>query len=368
MNKIYDLQSIAEKFNLEGKFKRTENHICGHINDTFILICEGENYKEVKYVLQRINSNIFKKPWEVMENIHKVTSHLRNKIIEENGDPSRETLNIVKTKDGGNLYKDENGNYFRVFNFIEGASTYQIVEKPEHLYTAGKALGKFQKQLCDFDASNLYETIPDFHNTKKRFDAFLEAVKNDEFKRAEEVKEEIEFVLNREKDTRVLVELIEENKLPLRVTHNDTKFNNIMIDNKTGEGIALIDLDTVMPGLSLYDFGDSIRSGATTALEDEVDLEKVKFDLELYKNFTKGFLENARDFLTEEEVSYLPFSAKLMTFECGMRFLTDYLMGDVYFKIHRDKHNLDRARNQFKLVSDMEKEIDSMKNIVYSFI
>lgn len=368
MNNVYDLEAIARNFNLTGELKECENNLCGHINDTFILNCEDYNKENKKYVLQRINSNIFEKPEEVMENIYNITSHLKDKIIKENGNPLRETLNIVKTKDNKNFYKDEKGNYFRVFDFIDGASTYQLVEKPEHLYTAGKALGKFQKQLSDFDASKLYETIVDFHNTEKRFEAFLEALKKDEVGRAKDIKDEIKFILDREDETRILVNMIKEGKLPIRVTHNDTKFNNIMIDDETEEGIALIDLDTVMPGLSLYDFGDSIRSGATKALEDEKDLSKVNFDLELYENFTKGFLENAKDFLTKEEIEYLPFSAKLITFECGMRFLTDYLMGDVYFKTQRDNHNLDRARNQFKLVSDMEKEMDNMKKIVYSCI
>ena len=368
MNKTYDFKSIAENFNLEGELKTSDSHVCGHINDTFIINCEGENGEEIKYVLQRVNSDIFKNPEQLMENIENVTSHIKNKIIEENGDPLRETLNIVKTKEGKSFYKCKEGNYWRIFNFIHGASTYQIVEKPEHLYTAGKALGKFQKQLSDFNVDMLYDTIPDFHNTEKRFEAFMEAVREDKKGRAKEVKEEIDFVINRAEDTKVLVNMIKENKLPLRVTHNDTKFNNIMIDDETGEGIAVIDLDTVMPGLSLYDFGDSIRSGATTALEDEVDLSKVNFDLNFYEHFAKGFLESAGDAFTKEEIEYLPFAAKLMTFECGMRFLMDYLNGDVYFKIHRENHNLDRARNQFKLVSDMEKEMDNMKKIVYSYI
>lgn len=368
MNKTYDFKSIAENFNLEGELKTSDSHVCGHINDTFIINCEGENGEEIKYVLQRVNSDIFKNPEQLMENIENVTSHIKNKIIEENGDPLRETLNIVKTKEGKSFYKCKEENYWRIFNFIHGASTYQIVEKPEHLYTAGKALGKFQKQLSDFNVDMLYDTIPDFHNTEKRFEVFMEAVREDKKGRAKDVKEEIDFVINRAEDTKVLVNMIKENRLPLRVTHNDTKFNNIMIDDETGEGIAVIDLDTVMPGLSLYDFGDSIRSGATTALEDEVDLSKVNFDLNLYEHFAKGFLESAGDAFTKEEIEYLPFAAKLMTFECGMRFLMDYLNGDVYFKIHRENHNLDRARNQFKLVSDMEKEMDNMKKIVYSYI
>lgn len=368
MSKTYNFKNIAEKFDLEGELRKSDSHVCGHINDTFILVCEKNNGEEIRYVLQRINSDIFKNPEGLMENIEKVTFHIKNKIIEANGDPLRETLNIVKSKSGKNFYKCEEGNYWRVFNFINGASTYQMVEKPEHLYTAGKALGKFQKQLSDFDVELLYDTIPDFHNTEKRFEVFVEAVKEDKKGRVSGVQDEIDFVISRAEDTKILVNMLKEKRIPLRVTHNDTKFNNIMIDDKTGEGIAVIDLDTVMPGLSLYDFGDSIRSGATTALEDEVDLSKVNFDLNLYEHFTKGFLESIGDSFTKEEIEYLPFSAKLMTFECGMRFLMDYINGDTYFKIHRENHNLDRARNQFKLVSDMEKEMENMKKIVYSYI
>lgn len=368
MNKIYNFNKIAEKFALEGKLKKSDSHVCGHINDTFILQCELENGEEIKYVLQRINSDIFKNPAELMENIEKVTFHIAEKVLEEKGDPTRETLNIVKTKENMNYYKSEEGDYWRVFKFIYGASTYQMVEKPEHLYTAGKSLGKFQKQLADFDVDSLFETIKDFHDTEKRYEAFLEAVEADRAGRLESVREEVDFVINRGEDTKVLVNMIKTRELPLRVTHNDTKFNNIMIDDETGEGVAVIDLDTVMPGLSLYDFGDSIRSGATTALEDEADLSKVNFDLNLYEHYTKGFLESVGDFLTENEIAYLPFSAKLMTFECGMRFLMDYLNGDIYFKIHRENHNLDRARNQFKLVSDMESQMDLMKEVVNKYL
>ncbi|MGL5087533.1 MAG: phosphotransferase enzyme family protein, partial [Clostridium sp.] len=272
------------------------------------------------------------------------------------------------TIDNKTFYKTENGHYFRALVFIDGARTYMMVEKPEHLYTTGKTLGKFQEQLSDFPVSDLYETIPDFHNTKKRYEAFLEAVEEDKSARVAFCIGDIAFAMNRAKDAEVLVNLLSEGRLPLRVTHNDTKFNNVMIDDVTGEGIALIDLDTVMPGLSLYDFGDAIRSGATTALEDEGDLSKVNFDINLFEHFTKGYLETAKDALTETEIEYLPFSAKIITFELGMRFLMDHLNGDTYFKVCRKNHNLDRARNQFKLVVDMEENMDAMKEVIKKYI
>lgn len=367
MIKEHDFKNIVKNFKFKGEFIEAKSHTCGHINDTFILIFENNNKEIVKYILQRINTNIFKKPDELMENIKNVTEHIKSKVIKENGNPLRETLNIIETLDNKSYYVSSDGNYFRAFVYITDAKTYQIVEEPIHMYKCGKALGKFQKQLSDFKVEKLYETIIDFHNTKKRYEAFLEAVNLDPLKRANLVKEEIKFVLDRVDDCEVLVNMIEKGKIPLRVTHNDTKFNNIMIDEKTDEAIAVIDLDTVMPGLAAYDFGDSIRSGATTALEDEIDLSKVNFDINLYEEFSKGFLEETKDSLTNLEKEYLPFGAKLMTFECGMRFLMDYINGDIYFKIQRENHNLDMARNQFKLVKDMEENMDKMKDIVFKY-
>lgn len=367
MIKHYKCEELVMNFKFEGKFKVSEHNVCGHINDTHILGFEQADGTIRKYILQRINTDIFKNPEELMSNMDAVTKHIAKKVELDNGNPLRETLNIIETLDGKTYYKSQDGDYFRGFVFIEGAKTYMMVEKPEDFYKCGKAIGKFQKQLSDFSVENLYETIPDFHNTAKRYEVFLEAVKEDRVGRVVEVGSDIEFVISRAEETKILVNLLSEGKLPLRVTHNDTKFNNIMIDDITGEGIAVIDLDTVMPGLSLYDFGDSIRSGATTAEEDEVDLTKVNFDMNLYKLFTKGYLESVGNALTETELEYLPFSAKLITLELGMRFLTDHLNGDVYFKVHRENHNLDRARNQFKLVSDMEKQMDDMKKIVEKY-
>ena len=299
-----------------------------------------------------------------MENIRGITEHMRKKIIAAGGDPLRETLNIVPTVEDKAFYICEDGNYWRAYIYIEGAKAYELPENAQQFYNVGKAFGKFQRLLSDYPAEKLYETIPNFHHTKLRFDALVKAVEEDVMNRAKDVKEEIEFAFARADDTPILVNLLEKGELPLRVTHNDTKLNNVMIDCATGEGICVIDLDTVMPGLSLYDFGDSIRFGASTAPEDEKDLSKVWMDLNLYENYTKGFLEEAGGSFTKTELEYLAFSAKLMTYECGIRFLTDYLQGDTYFKIHRPEHNLDRTRTQFKLVADMETKLDEMKKIV----
>lgn len=359
-----ELKNIVENFELEGEFIEAKPYGFGHINDTYVAFIKNSDGDIKKYILQRVNNRIFRNPEKLMDNIKSVTGFLREKIIAAGGDPDRETLNLISSRDGNCYYKSEKGDYWRSYIFIENASTYQIVENLNHFYNAGRAFGKFQKLLSDFPAETLYETIPDFHNTKKRFNDFVESVQKDSCNRAKGVEKEINFVMERADETSLLLKLLEDKKLPLRVTHNDTKFNNVMIDDKTGEGICVIDLDTVMPGLSLYDFGDSIRSGANPADEDERDLSKVWMDLGLYEQYTKGYLENAGDFLTPAELEHLPLSAKIMTFECGMRFLADHLNGDVYFKIHREGHNLDRARTQFKMVADMENKFKEMQDIV----
>lgn len=360
-------QDIVKNFQFEGKFIEAKPYGFGHINDTYVASFQKNDGTVLRYILQRINHTIFAKPEQLMRNIVMITSYLRDKIIKAGGDPDRETLNLIPTLDNRSYCKTPEGEYWRSYIFIEDAKTYQVVENLEHFYHAGRAFGKFQSMLSGFPADTLHETIPAFHNTKNRFSSFLEAVEKDRMGRAITVRNEIEFALKRAEETAVLVDLLEEGKLPLRVTHNDTKFNNVMIDDKTGQGICVIDLDTVMPGLSLYDFGDSIRSGANPAEEDERDLSKVCMDLTLFEQFSRGFLEYGRSFLTPLEIEYLPFSAKMMTYECGIRFLADYLNGDVYFKIHREGHNLDRARTQFKMVQDMEEKIDQMKEIIRKY-
>lgn len=359
-----EFKDLIKNFAFQGIYIGEKPHGCGHINDTYAVCFKQADGSILKYILQRINSSIFKSPEKLMDNIFNITEYLKKIIIKSGGDPFRETLNIIPTIDGNNYYKASENDYWRAYIFIENATTYQLVENPIYLYNSGKAFGQFQEHLKNFPAETLHETIPNFHNTKKRYADFLQAIRDDLKGRSKNIQAEIDFVKSREKETAILVDLIECGSLPLKVTHNDTKFNNVMIDITTGEGICVIDLDTVMPGSTLYDFGDSIRSGASSALEDEVNLSKVYMDLNLFEHFAKGFLETAGKSLTKLEIEYLPFSAMLMTFECGIRFLTDYLNGDVYFKTHTENHNLDRARNQFKIVSDIESKYNEMKIII----
>lgn len=339
----------------------------GHINDTYRLTYELEDGTK-RFILQKMNKDIFKKPVELMENVRGVTSWLRKKIEEVGGDPERETLNLVPATDGNTYYVDSTGEYWRVYYFIEGAVTYDQVEKEEDFYQSAVAFGHFQRMLADYPADTLHETIPDFHNTVDRFAKFKAALEADVCGRAAGVAEEIQFVLDRESLAHKLCDMQQNGELPLRVTHNDTKLNNIMIDEETRKAICVIDLDTVMPGLAVNDFGDSIRFGASTGAEDEQDLSKIWCDLHLYELYAKGFIEGCAGALTDTEIAALPYGAILMTFECGMRFLTDYLDGDRYFKIHREGHNLDRARTQFKLVKDMEEKLEQMQNIVKKYM
>lgn len=355
----YIKREILPHFKTDAKVKKISVFDSGHINNTFYLVTNNGGY-----VLQQINHNVFKKPEQVMSNIMKVTEHLKNKIKEKGGNTERETLNFIPADNGEYYYKTALGEYYRMYKFIGDVRTYQIVEKPEHFYNAAKAFGKFQNMLSDFPADCLYETIENFHHTPLRYAAFEKAVKEDKMGRAESVKGYIDFAMERKKDADVLVEAIASGSIPIRVTHNDTKLNNVLIDNKTNEGICVIDLDTVMPGSMLYDFGDSIRFGTNPASEDEADLSKVNMDMNLFKEYTKGYLTELKDKITPKELKLMPMSAKIMTLECGIRFLTDYLEGDTYFKIEYEKQNLNRTGTQFKLVHDMEKNMDEMKHII----
>ncbi len=367
----FPLEEIIKNFNIDGEYIGYYLSNDGHINNTFVLEFDDGLGKIKSYLLQLINTNVFKNPDELMENIVGVTEYLRKIVVDNGGDPERECLNVYFTSDGKPYYRDDDGNCWRCYNFITGAHSCQSIDDPETFANAARAFGKFQCLLADYPSETLHETIPNFHNTLSRFADFEKAVSDNIAGRADSVRDEIDFVLARRDDAGVLVKLLEKGKLPLRVTHNDTKLNNVMFDNETDEGICVIDLDTVMPGLSLYDFGDSIRFGANTAAEDEKDLSKVSLSLPLYREYTAGYLSTAGQSLTPTEVEYLPFSAKLMTFECGMRFLTDYLNGDTYFRIAYDDHNLDRCRTQFRLVEDMERKMENMKAItqeIYSRI
>ncbi|MBE6904287.1 MAG: aminoglycoside phosphotransferase family protein [Ruminococcaceae bacterium] len=364
-NLFFKILEITENFNVEGELIFAEAYGCGHINDTYAAYFSCGD-KKVRYTVQRINHLVFKNPIDVIENIAKVTNHLREKIIKNGGDPKRETLSLISTKSGNDYYADKTGDFWRIYEFVDDACTYQTAT-PEIFEESAKGFGRFQSLLSDFDASLLVESIPDFHNTVKRFEAFEKAIERNAAGRADSVKEEIEFFKDRKNDMAVLVNLLEKNELPLRVTHNDTKLNNVLIDNKTKKAICVIDLDTVMPGLSLYDFGDSIRFGASSAEEDERNLDLVYLDLDKFEAYTRGYLSQAGEAMTQKEIENLALSSKILTLECGMRFLTDYLDGDVYFKTHREGHNLDRCRTHIKLVKDMEEKMEQMNKIVEKY-
>lgn len=362
-----ELDKICAAFDCPGTWISSCPIPSGHINDTYCSEFDDAG-RRVKYVNQRINHLVFREPELLMENIERVTRFARERIVAAGGDPERETLTIVPARDGRTYHRTPEGTYWRMFKYIDGARTYDRVEDIHHVYAASKAFGRFQKMLASLPGGRLHETIPDFHHSRKRYDAFLAAVEFDPSGRAAGVKPEIDFVLAREKDTGVVVDGMAAGEIPERVTHNDTKLNNVMIDDRTGEGICVIDLDTVMPGSVLYDFGDSVRLGAATAAEDETDLGKVGFDLGMFDRLAAGYLEAVRGFLVPAETDRLAFSAKLLTLECGIRFLTDHLKGDVYFKIHRPGHNLDRARTQFKMVAEMEKQMDAMDAVVREYL
>lgn len=356
-------EDIIRQFALQEKAVSVEAYGSGHINDTFRVITESGK----KYILQSMNTTIFKNPDELMENVFGVTEYLKKKIAECGGDPERETLNIIPTADGKNYLRAEDKSCWRVYRFIEGATCYDEVKTAQDFYNSALAFGKFQAQLAEYPAETLHETIPDFHNTQKRFEDFKRAVEEDKMGLAAGVQTEIDFAYAREEETHILGAMLKRGELPLRVTHNDTKLNNIMIDDKTGKGLCVIDLDTVMPGLSVHDFGDSIRFGANTVAEDDPDYTKASLDPELFEVYVKGFAEGCAGRLTAKEMEMLPMGAKMMTYECGIRFLADYLEGDVYFKVHRPGHNLDRCRTQFALIADMEKKWQQMNDIVKKY-
>lgn len=326
----------------------------GHINETYLV--------DGKYILQKINTAIFRRPDMLMHNITEVTEHLARKITEDGENPLTQTLTVIKTRGGDSYLTDKNGAW-RVYTYIP-SSSYNIAENSEMIYNEGKAFGKFQMRLSDFDASRLYEVIENFHNTKKRFETFIEAVKSDRLGRAKNVSDEIKFFVGREKIADTVLPLLGSEKIPLRVTHNDTKINNILFEKNSSRPLAVIDLDTVMPGSALYDFGDAIRTGASLAGEDETDLSKVGINLENYKSFAQGFIEGCGGSLTRTEIELMPKSAILMTYECGMRFLTDYLDGDRYFRISHPGHNLERCHTQMKMIEDMEKKLHDMEKAV----
>jgi hypothetical protein len=358
MNLKHDIRAVARQFQIDGEFRSAEPYGSGHINDTYCAVFDQAG-TSTRYILQRINHSIFKQPVALMENIQRVTAHLAGKMAGER-DFSRRVLTLIQARNGLYYYHDEQGNYWRAYLFIEKARSYDAVESPGQAFEAAKAYGRFQKLLADLPAPRLHDTIPDFHHTPKRFAALVKAVENDAANRARLAKAEIDFALQRASITDVLINA----KLPERVTHNDTKFNNVMLDDVTGEGICVVDLDTLMPGLALYDFGDMVRTTTSPAKEDECDLTRVKMQFPMFEALVRGYLTSAGDFLTPSEKKLLAFSGKLITFEIGIRFLTDFLAGDTYFKVHRSGHNLDRCRTQFKLVESIEQQEEQMDALI----
>ena len=360
-----DLQEVFANYGFDASsYVNIKQIKIGHINSTYTLYFDqGSSVK--RYLLQEINTHVFKNPIQLMENIEKITTFLSEKV-RLSGAKNYENLSlrVIHTLDHHSYMISSKNHFFRVYNFIENAKTYQKTNDLKLFYNAGKTIGTFQNMLSDFDASQLHETIPNFHNTPYRFQTFLKVLKEKPCDRAKDCEEEIQFVLHLKDFTPVITSLIEQKLIPIKVTHNDTKLNNIMFDCETKEGLCLVDLDTVMPGTILYDFGDAIRSGCNRADEDEKNLEKVRFSVDLFKAFSEGYLSSVASSITECEVNHLVDSAILMTFECGMRFLTDYLDGDHYFKTKYDNHNLVRCRTQFHLVKQMIEQKDVLEEIV----
>lgn len=361
-----NIEHIAGSFAFKGKLTGAVPYGNGHINDTYALTYE-DGGKSKRYILQRMNKSVFPDIDTLMENVAAVTEFLGEKIKSRGGDSERECLSLIRTVDGRSYHTDEDGNCWRAFIFIENTEAYQSVDSAEMFENAGRAFGVFIAGLAEFDASKLGEVIKNFHDTRDRYAKFEKALKEDRVGRAAGVKKETEFVKSRASYCGKVVDMLAKGEIPLRVTHNDTKLNNILIDKDTKKAVCVIDLDTIMPGSLLYDFGDAVRFGCSTAAEDEKDLEKVHFDVKLYEAFTKGFLSGIGDSITEKEVENLAFASILMTYECGMRFLTDYLDGDNYFKTAYPEHNLVRCRTQFRLVEEMEAKTGEMNLIARKY-
>ncbi len=358
------LQEISKKFQIYGEILHAETLKIGHINETYTATYD-QGGTRVRYIHQKINQNVFKNPAGVMKNVMRVTTHIRQKQETINSrDVTRRSLIVIPTRDGKSYYQNGGGEVWRTFVFIEGVETFEAVQSPEQAYQAGRAFGDFQHLLVDLPGERLFETIPNFHNTRKRFAALQKAIQDDHYNRAKDARPEIEFALKHEPIVDVILSAMAKGRIPERITHNDTKFNNVMMDVLTGEAMCIVDLDTVMPGCALYDFGDMVRTTTSPTLEDEPDLSKVKMQMAMFKKLADGYLSAAGQFLTKPEKAHIAFSGKLITFEIGTRFLTDYLSGDTYFRIHRPGHNLDRCRTQFKLVESIERQEEAMQKFV----
>ncbi len=360
------INEAVAAYPLEGIHVGAVRYGKGHINDTFCVYRQLETGDTKRYIFQRINREVFKHVEGLMSNIRGVCDWAVDAVKRRGGDTKREAMNLLKTEDGKDYFTDSTGEAWRCYLFVEDTYTLQEVQTPKQFAESARSFGEFFKLLEDYPAEDLHETIPNFHDTRDRYRLFLEAIKADPMDRVKDVQEEIAWVYAREEDTKVLMDALENGTLPLRVTHNDTKLNNVLFDKATDQGICVIDLDTVMPGLIVNDFGDAIRFGANDNAEDESDMSKVNFRLDLYEIYLQAYLEACGDRLTDAERDHLAWGARMMTLECGIRFLTDFILGDTYFSTHRPGHNLDRARTQFKLVEQMEEQWDGMNGILDS--
>ena len=369
MREFYDekqLSKISKAFQIYGEILHAEPCKIGHINETYTATY-GQGGIHVRYIHQKINKNVFKRPDEVMGNLLRVTSHIRAKLEEaEARDITRRVLTVVPARDGQPYHVDENGDFWRSFVFIENVSTYEAVETSEQAYEAGRAFGEFQRLLSDIQGDRLHETIPEFHHTRSRFEALKRAIKDDRFNRAKNAKAEIQFALGHESIVDTLLDAQREGAIPERITHNDTKFNNVMLDVDTQRAMCVVDLDTVMPGIALYDFGDMVRTTTSPTVEDELDLSRVEMRMPMFRELARGFLAETGAILTPKEKELIAFSGKLVTYNIGIRFLTDFLSGDTYFRVHRPKHNLDRCRTQFQLINSIERQEEAMNEVVES--
>jgi len=358
----FDIKEIVSHFEIEGTFKAGEPYGSGHINDTFkIDTVEDDQYD---YILQRVNHHVFKDVPGLMENVERVCSHIKSKIEGVEGvNPDREVLTVIPTQHKSSYHKDVDGNFWRMYIFIWDNKSYDRVDSPAKAFEGGRMFGQFQSQLADLPGKPLNETIPNFHNISWRLDTFMDTLERNPAGRADAIRAEIDFVLSRSEEMKTILKLGEAGKIPLRITHNDTKFNNVLLD-QDDKGLCVIDLDTVMPGYVHYDFGDSIRTTTNTGNEDDANLDNIEMDIDLFEGYTKGFLQETKDTLNQVEIDHLAFSGKLFPYMIGLRFLTDYVDGDNYFKTHSEHHNLQRARAQFKLLTSMERQYDEMRKIV----
>jgi hypothetical protein len=358
------LLEISQQFQVYGDILHAEPCKIGHINETYTATY-NQGGTLVRYIHQKINQRVFTQPVAVMNNLVRVTTHLRKRLLAEGAnDITRRALRLVPTRDSQSFYRDGTGEYWRTFVFVERAATFEAVQSPQQAFEAGKAFGRFQHLLVDLPGKRLVETIPYFHHTRRRFDALQRAVQADEHNRAQSAAAEINFALKHEAIVDVLLNALKRREIPERIAHNDTKFNNVMLDWETGEALCVVDLDTVMPGSVLYDFGDMVRTTTSPTLEDELDLRQVRMQVPMFEALARGYLAGAGAFLTPAEKSYLVFSGKLITFTIGLRFLTDYLSGDRYFRVHRPGHNLDRCRTQFRLMDSITEQEAAMQRVV----